>query len=113
MFASNLSILILDYSNHFRQSYMMQAHKVLYPVFARMGVKLITRNMAQGGLGTVQAGMGLGSIYGDDIDLLLWDSGKMADDNSSGGNADGDDECKDFFRRQTPYEGGFRHLHEC
>ena len=73
---------------------MMQAHKILYPVFARMGVKLITRNMAQGGLGTVQAGMGLGSIYGDDIDLLLWDSGKVEGDDGSGGNGDGDDECK-------------------
>jgi hypothetical protein len=64
------------HSNHFRQSYMMQFHKVMYPVFARMGVKLITRNMAQGGLGTIQAGLGSGSIYGDEIDLLLWDSGK-------------------------------------
>lgn len=62
--------------NHFRQSYMMQFHKVMYPVFARLGVKLVTRNMAQGGLGTIQAGLGSGSIYGDEVDLLLWDSGK-------------------------------------
>lgn len=55
---------------------MMQFHKIMYPVFARLGVKLITRNMAQGGLGTIQAGMGSGSIYGDEVDLLLWDSGK-------------------------------------
>lgn len=55
---------------------MMQFHKVMYPVFARMGVKLITRNMAQGGLGTIQAGLGSGSIYGGEVDLLLWDSGK-------------------------------------
>lgn len=54
---------------------MMQFHKVMYPVFARLGVKLITRNMAQGGLGTIQAGLGSGSIYGDEVDLLLWDSG--------------------------------------
>jgi len=61
--------------NHFRQSYMMQFHKVMYPIFARLGVKLITRNVAQAGLGTTQAGMGSGSIYGDEIDILLWDSG--------------------------------------
>jgi len=54
---------------------MMQFHKVMYPIFARMGVKLITRNVGQGGLGTIQAGMGSGSIYGDEVDVLLWDSG--------------------------------------
>jgi len=61
--------------NHFRQSYMMQFHKVMYPVFARLGVKLITRNVGLGGMGTIQNGIGSGSIYGDEIDLLLWDSG--------------------------------------
>jgi len=61
--------------NHFRQSYMMQFHKIMYPIFARAGVKLITRNVGQGGLGTLQAGMGSGSIYGDEVDLLMWDSG--------------------------------------
>jgi hypothetical protein len=72
--AYSFSSLVI--SNHFRQSYMMQFHKIMYPVFARVGVKLITRNMAQGGLGTIQAGMGSGSIYGNEVDLLLWDSGK-------------------------------------
>ena len=54
---------------------MMQFYKVMYPIFARLGVKLITRNVGQGGLGTIQAGMGSGSIYGNEIDVLLWDSG--------------------------------------
>ena len=54
---------------------MMQFHKVMYPIFARLGVKLITRNVGQGGLGTIQAGIGSGGIYGDEIDVLLWDSG--------------------------------------
>jgi hypothetical protein len=62
--------------NHFRQSYMMQFHKIMYPIFARLGVKLVTRNFGQGGLGTIQSSMGSGSIYGNEIDLLLWDSGK-------------------------------------
>jgi hypothetical protein len=63
------------HGNHFRQSYMHQFHKVLAPVFARLGVKLITRNLSQGGLGTIQNALGMGSLYGQEIDLLLWDSG--------------------------------------
>lgn len=66
--------------NHFRQSYMMQFHKVMYPIFARLGVKLITRNISQGGLGTIQGGMGSGSIYGDEVDILMWDSGMTEPD---------------------------------
>jgi hypothetical protein len=63
------------HGNHFHQSYMMQFHKIMAPIFARMGVKLITKNMAQGGLGTIHNALGSGSLYGDEIDLLLWDSG--------------------------------------
>lgn len=44
------------------------------PIFARLGVRLITRNMGNGGLGTLQASLGMSWIYGDEIDLLLWDS---------------------------------------
>jgi hypothetical protein len=62
--------------NHFRQSYMMQFEKIMMPIFARLGVKLVTRNFGQGGLGTVQSSMGSGSIYGNEIDLFLWDSGE-------------------------------------
>ena len=61
--------------NHFRQSYAMQFHRIMKPIFERLGVKLITRNMSQGGLGTLQGGMGARDIYGTDIDLFLWDSG--------------------------------------
>ena len=53
----------------------MQFHKVMAPVFARLGIKLITRNISQGGLGTLQNALAAGSIYGDDMDLLIWDSG--------------------------------------
>eukprot|EP00980_Cylindrotheca_fusiformis_P009916 scaffold2194_cov130-Cylindrotheca_fusiformis.AAC.12 len=60
--------------NHFRQSYMMQFHKVLEPIFARLGVKLITRNAGMDGLGTIHNGLGSGSIYGDEVDLLIWDA---------------------------------------
>jgi hypothetical protein len=63
------------HGNHFHQSYMMQFHRICAPVFARLGVRLVTRNMAQGGLGTLHSSMGFASLYGDDIDLLIWDSG--------------------------------------
>ena len=61
--------------NHFRQSYMMQFHQIMAPIFARLGVKLITRNFGMGGLGTLHNALGSGSIYGNEVDLLLWDSG--------------------------------------
>ena len=54
----------------------MQFHKIMYPVFARLGVKLVTRNFGMGGMGTIHNGIGSGSIYGDEIDLILWDSGE-------------------------------------
>jgi hypothetical protein len=63
------------HGNHFHQSYAMQFHRIMSPIFARLGVKLITRNMSQGGLGTMHNVIGAGSLYGSEIDLLLWDSG--------------------------------------
>ena len=68
------------HGNHFTQSYMMQMHKILAPIFARLGVKLVTRNMSQGGLGTLHNSLASGSLYGQDIDILLWDSGMTEND---------------------------------
>jgi hypothetical protein len=97
---------------------MMQFHKIMEPIFARLGVKLITRNFGQGGLGTIQAAMGSGSIYGDEVDLLLWDSGELSQafrrstsektghltvssiSNLSIGMTEGQKEHKDIFMRQ-------------
>ena len=62
------------HGNHFKQSYMMQFHHVMEPVFEKLGMKLITRNMGQGGLGTIQNALGSQSIYGDEIDVIIWDS---------------------------------------
>jgi len=62
------------HGNHFLQSYMMQMHKVLEPIFTRVGVKLVIRNIAQGGLGTLQHSLGSASIYGENIDVIVWDS---------------------------------------
>jgi hypothetical protein len=63
------------HGNHFKQSYLMQFHKVMEPVFRRLGVTLMSRNQAQGGLGTIQTSLGSSSLYGDSISLMLWDSG--------------------------------------
>jgi hypothetical protein len=46
------------------------------PIFARLGVKLESRNMGMGGMGTIHNAVGSGSIYGNEVDLLLWDSGE-------------------------------------
>lgn len=70
---------------------MMQFHKIMAPIFARLGVKLITRNVAMGGLGTLQHAMGSASIYGDEIDLLIWDSGRYPTSPT----------CTDDMRRST------------
>ena len=64
-------ILHVPHRNHFRQSYVMQMHKVLAPVMARLGVKLVTHNFSQGGLGTLQNSMGAGDLYGKDSTLCL------------------------------------------
>jgi hypothetical protein len=71
------------HGNHFLQSYTMQMYKILNPIFERVGVKLIIRNLAQGGgLGTLQNSLGSKSIYGDDLDIIVWDSAMTETDKS-------------------------------
>jgi hypothetical protein len=53
------------------------------PIFARLGVKGTASNMGMGGLGTMHNSIGAGSIYGHDVDILVWDSGM-----TEGGYAD-------------------------
>jgi hypothetical protein len=62
------------HGNHFQQSYMMQFHQIMEPVFERLGMKLTSRNIGQGGLGTMQNVLGSKTIYGDELDMVLWDS---------------------------------------
>lgn len=83
------------HGNHFRQSYTHQMHRILAPIFARLGVKLITRNMSQGGLGTIHHTLGFKDMYGDEIDLVLWDSGMT----------EGNQESIDLFYRQALLSG--------
>lgn len=63
------------HGNLFQQSYTLQFHKVMEPIFARLGVKLRSHNIAFGGLGTVQTSLASGDLMGKEIDLLVWDSG--------------------------------------
>ncbi|KAL7493809.1 hypothetical protein ACHAWT_002711, partial [Skeletonema menzelii] len=61
------------HGNNFFQSYMMQFHDVMEPVFDRLGMVLVTANLAQGGMGTLQAVLAGGDIYGEK-DFMVWDS---------------------------------------
>lgn len=94
-----LNSIDYHYRNHFQQSYTLQVQWILEPVFARLGVKHEARNFGNGGLGkferskkrhaeqhlshistirlqgTAHNGIGAGSIYGPDVDMLMWDSG--------------------------------------
>jgi hypothetical protein len=62
------------HGNHFQQSYTLQVAWILEPIFARLGVKHQSRNYGNGGLGTIHNALGAGSIYGPDVDVLMWDS---------------------------------------
>jgi len=61
------------HGNNFFQSYMMQFHEVMEPVFDRLGMVLVTANRAQGGMGTLQAVLAGVDIYGEK-DFMVWDS---------------------------------------
>lgn len=61
--------------NHFQQSYTLQTQLLLEPILARLGVAVTTNNLAMGAMGTSQTALGFKDLYGDDIDILLYDSG--------------------------------------
>ncbi len=69
---------------------------ILEAVFARLGVRHEARNFGMGGLGTVQNGLGAASIYGPDVDILMWDSGMTEREDSS----------QDLLHRQYILGGG-------
>ena len=78
------------HGNHFLQSYTLQVQWILEAVFARLGVKHEARNFGMGGLGTGQAGLGAGYLYGQDVDMLMWDSSMT----------EGDEGSQDLLHRQ-------------
>lgn len=61
------------HGNNFHQTKMMAFHYLMEPIFDKLGMRLISRNMAQGGVGTTHSAFASGSIYGEK-DLLFWDS---------------------------------------
>jgi len=63
------------HGNHLQQSYTLQFQRAIEPIFARLGVRCTARNVGMGGLGTSHNALAAGSIYGQDMDMLLWDSG--------------------------------------
>ena len=64
------------HGNNFIQSYTVQVQWILEAIFARLGVRHVSKNFANGGLGTIQHGLAASSVYGPSIDMLMWDSGK-------------------------------------
>lgn len=60
-------------ANHFHQTYAMQFQYIMSPIFARMGVKLETRNMAQANMSTIHQALGFQDLVGDSVDLVIWD----------------------------------------
>jgi hypothetical protein len=63
------------HGNHFQQSYTLQVQWIMEAVFARLGVRHQSRNFGNGGLGTAHNGIAAGSIFGPDVDVLMWDAG--------------------------------------
>lgn len=52
----------------------MTFQRIMEPVFDKLGMTLISRNMGMGGVGTLQFTLGGGDFYGE-MDILEWDSG--------------------------------------
>jgi hypothetical protein len=63
------------HGNHFQQSYTLQIQRILEPIFARLGVTMSAHCLGIGSMGTLQNALGMRDLYGDDIDVLIYDSG--------------------------------------
>ena len=81
------------HGNDFQQNRIITFHHVMEPLFDKLGVKLISRNMGMGGVGTLQFSLAGGDLYGE-TDILEWDSG-MTEKGSP----------VDFFNKQAVLSG--------
>jgi hypothetical protein len=70
--------------NHFLQSYMAQFENIMKPIMERLGVELVTMNLANGDIGTMSNALGSGSIYGDNVDIIIWDADLTNGDDNLG-----------------------------
>jgi len=61
------------HGNNFQQNRIITYHHLLEPVFDKLGMRLMSRNMAQGGVGTLQSSLAGSDIYGE-ADIIEWDS---------------------------------------
>jgi len=61
------------HGNDFQQNRMITFHHLMEPVFDKLGVRLLSRNMAQGGVGTLHSSFAGSNIYGE-ADIIEWDS---------------------------------------
>eukprot|EP00980_Cylindrotheca_fusiformis_P021317 scaffold8211_cov117-Cylindrotheca_fusiformis.AAC.13 len=62
------------HGNDFQQNRIITFHRIMEPVFDKLGMRLISRNMGMGGVGTLQFSLAGGDLYGE-ADILEWDSG--------------------------------------
>lgn len=62
------------HGNDFQQNRIMTFHRIMEPVFDKLGMRLVSRNMGMGGVGTLQFSLAGGDLYGE-ADILEWDSG--------------------------------------
>lgn len=82
------------HGNNFHQVYMMEHANIMEPVLHKLGVRLITRNLAMGGLGTIHYSLGAKTLYGE-ADVMMWDSSM-----TEKGGAD-----QDLFHKQVMMGG--------
>ena len=82
------------HGNNFVQTKAMAFHHLMEPVFDKLGVRLISRNMAQGGVGTMPSVFGGADIYGEK-DIIWWDSAMTEHEKGS----------HDMFNRQAILSG--------
>ncbi|KAL3942006.1 MAG: hypothetical protein SGBAC_003718 [Bacillariaceae sp.] len=61
------------HGNDFMQNRIMTFHRIMEPVFDKLGMRLVSRNMAMGGVGTLQFSLAGGDLFGE-ADIFDWDS---------------------------------------
>jgi len=62
------------HGNDFQQNRMITFQKIMEPVFDKLGMRLVSRNMGMGGVGTLHFTLAGGDLYGE-ADIMEWDSG--------------------------------------
>ena len=61
------------HGNQFQQNKQITFHHLMEPVMDKLGIRLVSRNMGQGGVGTLQFSIGGKDLYGE-ADIMEWDS---------------------------------------